>query len=87
MLSQSYFSDFLKIQQYRYPGTVPTALPTTPYLIQKAVLRIRDILVRIRIQGSIPITDPGIHTSNGPDPTPDPDTGIFVSEIHNDNKK
>jgi hypothetical protein len=64
---------------------VPTALAPYPNSIfgskkiQKAVLRIRDILVRIRI--SVPLTDP--------DPTSDPAAvpGIFASDLQDDNKK
>jgi hypothetical protein len=44
----------------------------------EAVLRIRDILVRIRTRGSVPLT-------NGPDPTPDP--AIFVIDLQDAHKK
>ncbi len=39
-----------------------------------AVLRIPDILVQIRIRGSV-------HLTTGPDPTPVPDPTIFVSDL------
>jgi hypothetical protein len=66
---------------------VPTALaPNTNSIFgskkkQKVVLRIRDILVRIRI--SVPLTDP----DTDPDPTSDPaaDPGIFASDLQDDN--
>jgi hypothetical protein len=38
----------------------------------QAVCRIRDILVRIRILGSVPLTD-------GPDLDPAPDPSLFLS--------
>jgi hypothetical protein len=51
-------------------------------VIQKAglqsAIRIRDILVRIRIRGSVPLTQ-------DPDPTQDP--ALFVSELQDANKK
>jgi hypothetical protein len=46
------------------------------------MLRIRDILVRVRIwiRGSVPLT-----TDRDPDPTPASDPGIFVSDLQDDN--
>jgi len=41
---------------------------------RQPVLRIRDILVRIRIRGSV-------HLTTGPDPTLVPDPTIFVSDL------
>jgi hypothetical protein len=41
----------------------------------KSVLRIRDILVRIRIRGSVPTMDP------------DPDPAIFVTDLEDFNNK
>jgi hypothetical protein len=43
-----------------------------PIRIFLAVLRIRDILSRIRIRGSVPLT-------------PDPDPAIFVSDLQDGN--
>jgi hypothetical protein len=51
-------------------------------LFLKAVFRIRDILLRIRILGSVLwIVDP----DSAPDPTPDPD--LLGSGFQNANKK
>ncbi len=44
------------------------------YQLPDAVLRIRDILVRIRIRGSVPLTE---------DPIPDP--AIFVMDLQDGN--
>jgi hypothetical protein len=57
---------------------VPQPAPACPTV--KPVLRIRDILVRIRIRGSVPLT------GTDPDPNPAPDPAIFVSELQDGNK-
>jgi hypothetical protein len=46
-----------------------------------AVLRNRDILVRIPIRGSVPLTNGSVIELMDPDPA------IFVIDLHNANKK
>jgi hypothetical protein len=48
------------------------------------VFRIRDSLVRIRIRGSVPGTYQGL---TDPNPGPDPQPALFVSDLQDTNKK
>jgi hypothetical protein len=50
------------------------------FTVCMAVLWIRDILVWIRIRGSVPLT-------NGSAPEPDPDLAIFALDLQDANKK
>jgi hypothetical protein len=53
---------------------------TNSHRHRKAVLQIHDILVQIRIRGSMPLTN-----GFGPNATPDP--AIFVIDLQDANKK
>jgi hypothetical protein len=55
---------------------------SSPECTWNAVLRIREILVRIRIRRSVPLT-----TDPDSNPTPDSDPDIFVSDLQDGNKK
>jgi hypothetical protein len=53
-----------------------------------SVLRIRDILLRIRINGSVPLTnDPDPTSDPAPTSNPAPDPAIFVIDLYDANKK